>query len=72
MQEKPPVQWEIRDLLRRPCTRWEWPRIRHSTRDSHSGDPPWIFTSAEARLGELNLSCQEGQTLQGKSKASQA
>lgn len=48
-------------------------RIHHSTRNSYNrGDPPWIFTSADTPFSELNLSSQEGQTLQAKSKSSQA
>ena len=48
-------------------------RIHRSTQNScNRGDPPWIFTSVDTPFSELNLSSQEGQTLQAKSKSSQA
>lgn len=47
-------------------------RIHPPTPKSCNADSPWIFTSTGAPFSELNLSCQEGQTLQAKSKTGQS
>lgn len=67
------ISWEIQyNLLRRPRISSELSRIHHPTPNSHNTDPPWIFTSTGAPFSELDFSCQEGQTLRGKSKTGQS
>lgn len=66
---KTPVHCAIYQSAKEAMHQVRMARIHHSTQNScNGGDPPWIFTSADTPFSELNLSSQEGQTLQAKSK----